>query len=388
MANKTCRSVWGGGTYIFYRLLRFFFSCNWGEREGILHSTVYQYIQTFDFHLPSLSTTTNMTYTVVSGDTFSSIAQGLGISVAAIEAANPGVSATNLQVGQILNVPAAAAGPIGSTKYTIKSGDTFWSISQAAGITVAEIEAANPGVLATNLQVDQVINVPAKSGGEGLAPPPTISPATTNGDQAVFQVSSLPTTGEYIRYSGPASNFPDPQTWAKYELLWEQNRQLMGLHNSESEIEHIRNAIEIVSKDSGVDARVIVCVIVQESGGDVRVRTVCLFFFFYFSSPLSLTYPFPSHFPISSPPPLLIHPHPANSTLQNPPFILLHRLLPANKKKPLTDQQRRPQSRPHAIPQRRRIQPLRPTRQYSPNDPRRHPRCGRSRWWRGTPAMF
>ncbi|EMF09876.1 uncharacterized protein SEPMUDRAFT_9925, partial [Sphaerulina musiva SO2202] len=78
---------------------------------------------------------------------------------------------------------------------------------------------------------------------------------------------------EYIRYSGPASNFPDPQTWAKYELLWEQNRQLMGLHNSESEIEHIRNAIEIVSKDSGVDARVIVCVIVQESGGDVRVRT-------------------------------------------------------------------------------------------------------------------
>lgn len=273
-----------------------------------------------------------MTYTVVSGDTFSSIAQGLGISVAAIEAANPGVSATNLQVGQILNVPAAAAGPIGSTKYTIKSGDTFWSISQAAGISVAEIEAANPGVPATNLQVDQVINVPAKSGGEGLAPPPTISPPTTNGNQAVFQVSSLPTTGEYIRYSGPASNFPDPQTWAKYELLWEQNRQLMGLHNSESEIEHIRNAIGIVSKDSGVDARVIVCVIVQESGGDVRVRTVCLFFFFYFSSPPFPDLPISSHLPISSLPPLLIPPHPANSTLQNPPFILLNRLLPANKK--------------------------------------------------------
>lgn len=276
-----------------------------------------------------------MTYTVVSGDTFSSIAQGLGISVAAIEAANPGVSATNLQVGQILNVPAAAPGPIGSTKYTIKSGDTFWSISQAAGISIAEIEAANPGVLATNLQVDQVINVPAKSGGEGLPPPPPpISPATTNGDQAVFQVSSLPTTGEYIRYSGPASNFPDPQTWAKYELLWEQNRQLMGLHNSESEIEHIRNAIEIVSKDSGVDARVIVCVIVQESGGDVRVRTVCLFFFFYFSSPPFPDLPISSHLPISSPPLLLIRPHPANSTLQNPPFILLNRLLPANKKTP------------------------------------------------------
>lgn len=263
-----------------------------------------------------------MTYTVVSGDTFSSIAQGLGISVEAIEAANPGVSATNLQVGQILNVPAAAAGPIGSTKYTIKSGDTFWSISQAAGITVAEIEAANPGVPATNLQVDQVINIPAKSGGEGLAPPPpTISPPTTNGDEAVFQVSSLPTTGEYIRYSGPASNFPDPQTWAKYELLWEQNRQLMGLHNSESEIEHIRNAIEIVSKDSGVDARVIVCVIVQESGGNVRVRTVCLFFFFYFSSP-----PFPD-LPISLPSPHFFSsspPYPPTPRQQHPPKPPIH----------------------------------------------------------------
>lgn len=267
-----------------------------------------------------------MTYTVVSGDTFSSIAQGLGISVAAIEAANPGVSATNLQVGQILNVPAAAPGPIGSTKYTIKSGDTFWSISQAAGISIAEIEAANPGVPATNLQVDQVINVPAKSGGEGLAPPPpSISPATTNGDQAVFQVSSLPTTGEYIRYSGPASNFPDPQTWAKYELLWEQNHQLMGLHNSESEIEHIRNAIEIVSKDSGVDARVIVCVIVQESGGNVRVRTVCVLFFFFFflllssPPPFPLTYPFPpiSLFLLLPSSSSSTHTHPANNNLQN-----------------------------------------------------------------------
>lgn len=281
-----------------------------------------------------------MTYTVVSGDTFSSIAQGLGISVAAIEAANPGVSATNLQVGQILNVPAAAPGPIGSTKYTIKSGDTFWSISQAAGISVAEIEAANPGVPATNLQVDQVINVPAKSGGEGLPPPTTISPATTNGDQAVFQVSSLPTTGEYIRYSGPASNFPDPQTWAKYELLWEQNRQLMGLHNSESEIEHIRNAIEIVSKDSGVDARVIVCVIVQESGGNVRVRTVCLLFFLFFSYISSPPPPFPD-LPISLPFPYFFSsspPYPPTPRQRQPPktpFTLLTPYSPLTKKTPL-----------------------------------------------------
>ncbi len=53
---------------------------------------------------------TPSTYVVASGDTLSVIAQNLGISLADLTAANPGVVAESLKVGQKLNVPAAASG--------------------------------------------------------------------------------------------------------------------------------------------------------------------------------------------------------------------------------------------------------------------------------------
>ena len=42
---------------------------------------------------------------VVSGDTLASIARKQGVSLAALEAANPGVSPKKLKAGQVLNLP-------------------------------------------------------------------------------------------------------------------------------------------------------------------------------------------------------------------------------------------------------------------------------------------
>ena len=53
----------------------------------------------------SLPTPTTYTYTVLAGDTFISIAQHTGVSVQALQAANPGVSATALSVGTKLVIP-------------------------------------------------------------------------------------------------------------------------------------------------------------------------------------------------------------------------------------------------------------------------------------------
>ncbi|MFQ5859779.1 MAG: LysM domain-containing protein [Anaerolineae bacterium] len=50
-------------------------------------------------------------YTIQAGDNFSSIALRFGTSVAAIEAVNPGVSSTNLQIGQEIRIPVAAITP-------------------------------------------------------------------------------------------------------------------------------------------------------------------------------------------------------------------------------------------------------------------------------------
>lgn len=195
-----------------------------------------------------------MSYTVQSGDTFFSIAQKLGIDVGALQSANPGVDAQNLQVGQVLKLPGGA----GTTSYTIAQGDTLWAIAQKFGTSVDAITAANPGLNASNLQVGQTIQVP---GGGGSVPPPSGPPAPGGG---------------YVQYSGPASNFPDPGQWASWDTLWEQNSRLMKFNDSDSEIDAIKTAINTVSAESGVDARVILCIIVQESGGNVRIHTVSM----------------------------------------------------------------------------------------------------------------
>jgi len=59
----------------------------------------------------NLPTPTTYTYTVLQGDTFISIAQKASISVAALQAANPGVPATALSVGTKLVIPTGSPVP-------------------------------------------------------------------------------------------------------------------------------------------------------------------------------------------------------------------------------------------------------------------------------------
>lgn len=205
-----------------------------------------------------------MSYTVQSGDTFWSISQKLGLSVDALQAANPGVAAGNLQVGQVLNVPGS-----GTTKYTIVSGDTLWTISQKNGVSLEALQAANPGINPNTLQVGQVINIPR--GGSAPAPAPAPAPPPpTNGN--------IPGARSFVPYSGPASNYPNPNQWANWDTLWNQNLRLMRLHDTEAEIALIRSSILTVSQESGVDRRVILCIIMQETGGNVRAPTVSYYF--------------------------------------------------------------------------------------------------------------
>jgi LysM repeat protein len=57
----------------------------------------------------STTSATAGTYTVVSGDTLSAIAAAEGVSTQQLEDANPGVVPTDLQVGQVLNMPSSAS---------------------------------------------------------------------------------------------------------------------------------------------------------------------------------------------------------------------------------------------------------------------------------------
>jgi len=71
----------------------------------------------------------------------------------------------------------SASGPSGpGGTYTIQSGDYFSSIAKKFGLSVAAIEAANPGVESTKLKVGQKINLPGKS---DAAPKPAAAPASS-----------------------------------------------------------------------------------------------------------------------------------------------------------------------------------------------------------------
>ncbi|MCJ1320293.1 hypothetical protein MMC15_005631 [Xylographa vitiligo] len=138
--------------------------------------------------------------------------------------------------------------------HTIQAGDTLSVIASSYSLALNDLLAANPGIDPQDLQIGQAINLPGSSG------------ATKPGSQGGSSGD-----GDYVKYSGPASNFPSPDQWASYAYLWPANERLMKLHDSDTEIGHIKTAIETVAAESGVDVRAILCIIVQESGGDVRV---------------------------------------------------------------------------------------------------------------------
>jgi len=129
-------------------------------------------------------------YIVVKGDSFSKIAKKFGVTVKAVEAANPGVEPTKLKLGQKLSIPAAsgttaAPAPAGMTTaaasgseetYTVKSGDTLTKIAKANGTTVKAIESEN-NLTTTQIKVGQKLKIPAKAAAVTPAPEPAPAPA-------------------------------------------------------------------------------------------------------------------------------------------------------------------------------------------------------------------
>lgn len=102
-------------------------------------------------------------YTVKEGDTLYSLAKFFMVSVDEIIRANPGIDPDRLMVGQVICIPRAAAPitcPEGSVTYTIKPGDTFYSIALKYNITVVDLTTANPNVNPNALLVGQVICIP------------------------------------------------------------------------------------------------------------------------------------------------------------------------------------------------------------------------------------
>lgn len=122
-------------------------------------------------------------YTVVKGDTLAVIAKKNGVTLKALQAANPGVIPTKLKIGQKLAIPAGGGSVTGSTTfapsavesgvtiYTVKSGDTLSKIAKAHGTTYKAIQNAN-GLVTTSIKVGQKLKIPSKVQPAVVAPAP------------------------------------------------------------------------------------------------------------------------------------------------------------------------------------------------------------------------
>ncbi|KAH8679972.1 hypothetical protein BGZ60DRAFT_401046 [Tricladium varicosporioides] len=153
--------------------------------------------------------------------------------------------------------------------YQIKAGDTLAEIAKSQNVPLNDLLASNPGINPNTLQIGQNINIPFKSGAEGHNPVAGDRPSTSGGIPG--STGGTNGGGAFVPYGGPASAYPPQNQWACYDALWKQNKRLIAFHASEEEIAYIKEAIEIVAREANIDVRAILCMIVQESGGDPRV---------------------------------------------------------------------------------------------------------------------
>jgi len=116
-------------------------------------------------------------YTVRRGDTMYSIARRYGSTVQAIAQANGIVNPSFIRVGQVLCIPSAPAPPPPSgVYYTVQRGDNLYRIARRFGVTVSAIVAANSIRNPSVIYAGQVLLIPPP----GTVPPtpiPTPSPA-------------------------------------------------------------------------------------------------------------------------------------------------------------------------------------------------------------------
>ncbi len=145
---------------------------------------------------PPVNAPAGSEYTIVKGDTLAGIAKKNGVSLKALEAANPGIVPTKLKIGQKLTIPAGSAvtstmspnatGAADGQIYVVKSGDTLTRIARHFGTTVKAIQAEN-NLSTTRIKVGDKLKIPAKAEAAVAAPvtpepapvtPPPVAPIT------------------------------------------------------------------------------------------------------------------------------------------------------------------------------------------------------------------
>lgn len=118
-------------------------------------------------------------YTVKSGDTLYSIANKHNTSVSELKGTN-NLSSNLIRVGQVIAIPNGTQSAVtppsaNTTTYIVKSGDTLWRIATNHGLSVSQLKSHNQ-LTSDTLHVGQVLHVTAgKTNASAPAPAPSVS---------------------------------------------------------------------------------------------------------------------------------------------------------------------------------------------------------------------
>lgn len=125
-------------------------------------------------------------HTIVKNDNFGTLATKYGVSVKDIQAANPNLQPTRLQIGDKVKIPPRSAAVVRNgtvaaavdspDTYTVKSGDVLSKIATAHRTTVKELQRLN-NLQTTQIKVGQKLKLPPRPAGNGTAVPPGTTPA-------------------------------------------------------------------------------------------------------------------------------------------------------------------------------------------------------------------
>ena len=101
----------------------------------------------------------NEVYVVKQGDTLYGISNQYGVSVTELASLN-GVDAKTLQIGQTLIIPSkSGTNPDNMFLYSVKKGDTLYSIGKRYNVSVDDIKKLNY-LTNNNLYIGQVLRIP------------------------------------------------------------------------------------------------------------------------------------------------------------------------------------------------------------------------------------
>lgn len=101
-------------------------------------------------------------HTIEKGQSLYSIASMYGVSQADIIKLNPG-SDEKIFIGHTLRIPRSAANTQKETYHTIVSGETLYRLTVKYNVSAKAICDANPGLSAENFRIGQVIRIPSET---------------------------------------------------------------------------------------------------------------------------------------------------------------------------------------------------------------------------------